>query len=335
MEIHLSFAQHVIVFLVSGACIWYFCDRLSIIVDYIDDTFRLGSAFGGTIMLSVVTNLPEIAITINGSLNGNIGLAVGNILGGITIQTVLLVWFDFAGRKEPRPLSTLTSSKTSMLQGLYLIAILSFVIIGKQFSGSFIFSRVTPPELFIALAWIGSIATMKRFQQSTTENTTLISANKLRLTRRSSIAWLIVVSVVVLIFGVLLESTSQAITAHLGINGVLFGATVLAVITSLPEISSGLSFVKERTYQPIISDIFGGNAFLPVLFLPASLITNNAIIPNAGNTDIYLTAVSIVMVAVYLMGMIIANPKKVYGLGTDSWIVLAVYIFSVIGLFYL
>lgn len=335
MELHLSFVQHVVVFIISGACVWYFCDKLSIIVDYIDDTFQLGSAFGGTIMLSIITNLPEIAITINGSLNGNVDLAVGNILGGITIQTVLLVWFDFAGRKEPRPLSTLTSSKTSILQGLYLIGILSLVVIGKQFNGTFIFNRVTPPELFIAFAWIGSIITMKRFQESTIENATPARINSLHLNRRSSITWLVVVSVIVLIFGVLLESTSQAITAHLGINGVLFGATVLAIITSLPEISSGLAFVKERTYLPIISDIFGGNAFLPVLFLPASLITNNAIIPNAGNIDIYLTAVSVVMVSVYLMGMIIANPKKVYGLGSDSWVVLVVYLISIIGLFYL
>lgn len=335
MELHVSFVQQVVIFIISGACVWYFCDKLSVIVDYIDDTFHLGSAFGGTIMLSVITNLPEIAITINGSLNGDVGIAVGNILGGITIQTVLLVWFDFANHKERRPLSTLTSSKTSILQGLYLIGILSLVIIGNQFNGSFIFSRVTPPELFIALAWIGSIMTMKRFQDSTIENTALTGANSLRLNRRSSVIWLIVVSVIVLIFGVLLESTSRAITAHLGINGVLFGATVLAIITSLPEISSGLAFVKEKTYQPIISDIFGGNAFLPVLFLPASLITNNAIIPTAGNTDIYLTAVSIVLVSVYLMGMIIANPKKISGLGTDSWVVLVIYLFSIIGLFYL
>jgi cation:H+ antiporter len=335
MEIHLSITQNILIFIVSGICIWYFCNKLSNIVDFIDSSFNLGSAFGGTIMLSIVTNLPEIAITINGAIKGNIDLAVGNILGGITIQTVLLVLFDFASRNNHKPLSTLTNSKTSILQGLFLIGILSFVIIGKQFNEAFIFNRITPPELFIGFAWIGSIWAMKRFQKKNKEENEDANLNTLKLTPTSAIAWLILVSIVVLFFGVLLETTSDAIATHLNINGVIFGATILALVTSLPEISGGLAFVRNRSYKPIISDIFGGNTFLPVLFIPATLITNKAIIPTAANIDIYLTTISIILTSIYLMGMIIAAPRKKFGIGIDSWIVLVVYLFSLIGMFYL
>jgi hypothetical protein len=40
-------------------------------------------------------------------------------------------------------------------------------------------------------------------------------------------------------------------------------------------------------YQLAISDIFGGNAFLPVLFLLATLISSKAVLPQAQDTDIY------------------------------------------------
>jgi cation:H+ antiporter len=334
MDFELSFSQSIIVFIISVLCIWYFCNKLSVVVNFIDDKFNLGSAFGGTIILSIVTNLPEIAITISGALKGNVDLAVGNILGGIVVQSVLLVLFDFSGRKESKPLTTITNTKTSILQGLFLIIILLFVILGKQFNETLVFARTTPPEILILVVWLVSILAMRKFQSADTDNTSTVSSVSSKLTKTSAIISLIVISIIVLIFGVLLETTSDTIATHLNINGVIFGATILALVTSLPEISGGLAFVRDKSYEPIISDIFGGNAFLPVLFLPATIITNKAILPTAENIDIYLTAVAILITCIYIIGMIVSAPGKIFGLSRNSWIVLIIYVLSIVGMFF-
>jgi cation:H+ antiporter len=59
--------------------------------DVLATRLHLGSALGAVVLLAVATNLPEIAITVTAALSGNLGVAVGNILGGIAIQTVVLV----------------------------------------------------------------------------------------------------------------------------------------------------------------------------------------------------------------------------------------------------
>ncbi|MEZ5014955.1 MAG: hypothetical protein R2794_11750 [Chitinophagales bacterium] len=333
MHLEISFNFSILIFCVSIVLLWLFSNRLSDVVNYIDDSFNLGSSFGGTIILSIVTNLPEIAITVNGAIRGDVDLAVGNILGGILIQSMLLVLFDMASRKERKPFSTLVSDSASLIQGCVLIGILVMVVIGHQMGDAILPIRSTIPEWLIAGTWIAGILIMRKVQSGKTKtNDAKISG---KFTKRSALIWLVLISIIVLIFGVLLEVTSDNIATHLHINGVIFGATILALVTSLPEISGGLEFVKDKTYQPIISDIFGGNAFLPVLFLVASLITNDAILPKAHNVDIYLTGMSILITSIYMIGMILKLPNRKWGMGYDSWIALALYLLSVAGMFFI
>lgn len=91
-----------------------------------------------------------------------------------------------------------------------------------------------------------------------------------------------------LIAGVALEESGNVIADQIGMSGVLFGATFLAAATALPEVSTGLASVRVGDYQLAFSDIFGGNAFLPVLFLLASLPSGQSALPQAQNTDVYL-----------------------------------------------
>ena len=130
----------------------------------------------------------------------------------------------------------------------------------------------------------------------------------------------------------MLERSGDAIAGHIGLSGVLFGATVLAAATSLPELSTGLTSVRMGDYQLAMSDIFGGNAFLPVLFLMASLLSGSAVLPLAQTTDLYLTALGILLTVVYLVGLIFRPTRQVAGLGLDSLIVLVLYVLGLGGL---
>ena len=112
----------------------------------------------------------------------------------------------------------------------------------------------------------------------------------------------------------------------------LFGSTVLAASTSLPEISTGLASIKLRDYNLAVSDIFGGNAFLPVLFLLASLLSGSAVLPQAQATDIYLAALGVLLTTVYMWGLVLRPSRKVLGMGVDSAVVLVLYVIGIAGL---
>jgi cation:H+ antiporter len=133
--------------------------------------------------------------------------------------------------------------------------------------------------------------------------------------------------------GVALERTGERIATHIGLSGVVFGATLLSGATALPELSTGIRSVRLGDYQLAVSDIFGGNAFLPVLFLLASLLSGSAVQPQAQPTDIYLTALGIVLTVVYAWGLIMRPRRQVSRMGIASLVVLVLYITGISGLF--
>src|SRR5205085_3613240 len=93
-----------IVFLAAGAVVWIAGIHVSKTTDVLSSRFKLGEALGGAILLAIVTNLPEIAIAASGAMRNQLDIATGNILGGIAIQTVVLVVLDVFGTGKRMPL---------------------------------------------------------------------------------------------------------------------------------------------------------------------------------------------------------------------------------------
>ena len=115
-------------------------------------------------------------------------------------------------------------------------------------------------------------------------------------------------------------------------TGVLFGSTFLAAATALPEISTGLASVRLGDYKLAVSDIFGGNSFLPVLFPLAGLLSGVAPLPQAQKTDIYLTGLGALLTGVYIYGLIFRPRVRLLRMGADSLVVLLLYAIGIVGL---
>jgi len=74
---------------------------------------------------------------------------------------------------------------------------------------------------------------------------------------------------------------------------------------------------------------------LPVLFLVATLLSGQAVLPEAQKTDIYLTGLAMLLTIVYIWGLLFRPKKQILYIGIDSLIVLLLYIFGIAGLFFI
>ena len=340
-----------LVFAAAAGAIWLAGIQLSNQTDVLSTRLHLGSALGGLILLALATNLPEIAIVASASLAGNVGVAVGNILGGIAIQTVVLVLLDVFGVRGRRPLTYQAASLVLVLEAALVVAVLAVVVAGSQLPSTLVRFRLAPAAVLITILWVVGLVLLQRASRSlpwtdsgeapgnqqkprghSQQKTEQDASAKGTSTARSALIFG-VAAVVTLAAGVVLERSGDAIAGHIGLSGVLFGATVLAAATSLPEVSTGLTSVKNEDYQLAVSDIFGGNAFLPVLFLLATLLSGKAVLPKAQATDIYLTALAMLLTLVYATGLLFRPRRRIARMGADSLVVLVLYLLGVAGLF--
>jgi cation:H+ antiporter len=316
----------------------------------LSERLHLGAALGGVLLLAVATNLPEIAITASAALAGQLDVAVGNILGGIAIQTVVLVALDAAGVRPRKPLTYLAASLTLLLEGALVVALLLVVVMATQLPASLVGLRLTPGAVLIAVLWGVGLLLVRHagrglpwheggdapdnqekprgHSRATKEDQATrkgVSAGRAALVFAAA-------AVVTLVAGVLIERSGEEFFGRLGMSGVLFGATVLAAATSLPELSTGLTSTRMGDYQLAISDIFGGNAFLPVLFLLATVLSGHAVLPQAHHTDIYLTALGGLLTVAYMTGLVFRPQRQWLRLGPDSIAVLVLYVLGIVGL---
>ncbi len=332
-------------FAAAAAAVWIAGVRLAKTADVLSKRFGLGEALGGAVLLAIATNLPEIAIVVTAALAHNLDIATGNILGGIAIQTVVLAVLDGFGVRD-KPFSYRAASLQLVVEGALVVALLAIVVDGTRLAPSAIYYRLTVPTVLIFVVWVVGLYLIQRAQSGLPWHGSGSAPDGQKVPRghrktmrerqgpstvRAAIEFTLA-AVVTLAGGVALERFSESISTRVGISGVLFGATVLAAATSLPEVSTGLQSLKMGDYQLAFSDILGGNAFLPVLFLPATIISGQAVLPQAHATDVYLTALGILLTVVYLWGLLFRPERQWARLGPDSIAVVALYVLGIVGL---
>ena len=337
---HLSIPILLLCFVAAGAVTWLAGIRLTNSTAVLATRFGLGQALGGLLLLAIATNLPELAITVTAALGQHLDLAIGNILGGIAMQTLVLVVFDAVGLGRQAALTYRVASLGLVLEGILVLAVLATAVLGSQLPTTAIVARVPPASLLIAGLWVVGVWLIGKAQQglpwqakdAPPARPPADPAQPAAASTTRTVLGFLAAAGATLVAGVVLERSGDALANHLGMSGVLFGATVLAAATSLPEVSTGLAAVKAGNYELAVSDIFGGNAFLPVLFLVASLISGKTVLPHATKVDLYLTGLGMLLTCVYLYGLLFRPRRQWAGMGLDSLVVLGLYALGMAGL---
>jgi cation:H+ antiporter len=341
-------------FVAASAVIWWAGIRLERLADQLAVQTGLGHAFVGVALLAAATSLPEVATTVTAIvILDNPTLAVHNLLGGVALQTGLLILADLAQR-ERGALTFFTPRYSLLLQGVGLVFLLQFAITGVAAKGT---PTVWSISIWSVLLFASQLLVMyltyrhrghPRWTPSDADDTPdgELPRDAAPADEKgqeddqtpASRLWLgfAGASALVLVGGWLATSTAEVLAEQTGLGPAFLGATLLAAATSMPEISTTFTAARTGRYTLAISNIFGSNAFdVSLLFWADLLWRQGSVLAHAEMTVVFVAGQGSAMTCLFLWGLMERENRTVGRLGWDSVAALILYLGGVTVLYFI
>ena len=339
-----------LIFLLAAGTIWFAGMRLERHADAISERTGLGQAFTGLLLLSVSTSLPEVATTITAvALLNNPTLAVYNLLGSVALQTGILALADRAKRRSGA-LTYFSPRFALLIQGVGLLLLLQLTIAGVTARGVPTLGSVSLWPVVLMLAYLSMLYLSYRYRgqprwtPSKSDDVPLDEPadreaendpkpggeQKQRSKHRSMTSiWLLFCgfSLLVLVAGWAVAQSADVLADQTGMGDAFLGATLLALATALPEISTTVAAARRgRERSGIANKLCSKGFFLGGLILAELLYRDGTIMAHVGGAVVFVAAIGAIMTSIYLLGMLERQDRTVLGVGWDSAAAVLIYI---------
>lgn len=237
----------------------------------------------GFLLVSVLTSLPELSVSVIASLSGASAIAVGNVFGSVVANLLLvfglgaLVYGLMIGDRDYKELRF----------GILLTIAIVLFILFNGFMTSWHFGFIQG----IILLGIFVFYSMYVFMGEKIDEPIGEKIGKGKALK--TIVVFVVAMGLVLLSADFVVRSASAIAEQLKLVESIIGATLVAVGTSVPEISISLQAIKQKKYEIAIGTVIGSN----VVDLSLVLGTASIIKPLAVSIPFVLTITGIMIVA--------------------------------------
>jgi cation:H+ antiporter len=245
-------------FIITAALIVYAATQLAKYGDIIAVRTRLGGMFIGVLLLAGATSLPEVLTSISALSQNAPNLAAGNLLGSNTFNMFLLALVDIVNRnqrilRKAALKHALTGSLAVFMIGLIVFFMLANIDVQIGWVGL--------DSLVIIAAYIVAVRLIQGNTAPVSQPSALpdIPEGTPRL-RTGIIGFLIASLGLVLVTPIMVESSNE-IAVITGLGTTFIGTTLVALVTSLPEMVTTLAAIKIGAADMAIGNLFGSNMF--------------------------------------------------------------------------
>lgn len=241
----------------------------------------------GATIVSIATTLPEMIVSIQATLKGNVDMAAGNAIGSVTANTALIMgifilFMPFTvKRKEfaPKALMMLGASVTLVLGCIFTAK--EAMTFENETNEYYTLSHLGLLALIVIFAvfFVENFISLKRQNKQiepSPENIGLQQEDDIIPTKENAtkaqwaknIAYFVLGAVGIVIGADLLVDYGTRIASSLGIPQRVISVVAIAIGTSLPELVTAITALRKKLGALSVGNILGANIIDLTLILP-------------------------------------------------------------------
>lgn len=284
---------------------------------------KIPTLYIGTFLVGFATSIPELLVTYMAAQSGSVELAIGNVLGSYICNIGIIL--GISAMIKPLHISRDTLEHSIPLLTIAIVVTALLLIVDSQFNT------------------LDGIALLVLFGGYITLCTRHITQNKQRFTSQNPVLQaetghtktylLFAVYLVLLLIGSeIIVNSAVKIAEALQISPLVIGLTIVALGTSLPELTTSMHAIRHNEHDIAIGNIIGSNIFCLLCVLPIPLImaTENSISPE--KLWVPLTMMLILTTALWLFSAKFDKKSKINRLEGACLLMITIIYYIVTGI---
>ncbi len=285
--------------IIGLALLVYSSDRLIYGAAVLARAFAIPPFVIGMTIVAIGSSLPELMVSISSALNGQMDIAVGNVLGS-NITNILLILGTAALFSPLHARSDIIRRELPLLLGITLLC--GALLYDNQISR---WDGMILLAAFVFAIWL--MLKMARLAQNEGRDA-LTDEQEAELPQSDTsqtvaFLWLILGLIILPLASRMVVDNATVIARDLGLSELVIGLTIVAIGTSLPELATSIAGALKGEADMAIGNIIGSNIFNIVLVLgiPA-LLAPGKFSPIAFQRDYWVMLAVSVILTVLCMG---------------------------------
>lgn len=279
----------------------------------------------GATIVSFATTLPELVASIVGTVDGSLGIAVGNAIGSVTANTgmimaISIIFMPSIVERKQYAFKSIILMLVALLLGLLLLngglSIIESIIV-ILFAVAFFWENIVVAKENMRLVIKNKEEEIEKviIEEENSEGKTNFFKKilgKVKLNKKEEL----IINIVKFLLGAagiffgarFLVSEGTKIAQALKVSEAVIGLTLVAIGTSLPELVTTITAIAKKQSSLSIGNIIGANIIDMSLILPVcAFISGGTLVLDSMQTVYLDIPVSLIVMMVGLVPMLITK----------------------------